>query len=156
MHFFSVRLYAQNENKDNDGDFKTLFSKIESHGGYCAFAINYAELNIAPGNISDAIVIGGKGAWIANHWFALGGGAMLADTYHMHDQYDNTNYNNTLDQDQFFIIEPGLELELNLVRYCRIAFGGYYRFTSGIDLAGVKKDALNGFSAGITLKFGYF
>jgi len=64
--------------------------------------------------------------------------------------------------DLFIIIKPGVELELNLLKFIRLNLGAYYRMTSEVKL----KDAndvqifddkmLNGLSYGITLKFGKF
>ncbi len=56
----------------------------------------------------------------------------------------------------YFLIEPGIELEINVVRFFRLAIGGYYRFTSNIQLYDTPQDVLNGWSAGVTLKFGKF
>lgn len=56
----------------------------------------------------------------------------------------------------YFVFEPGLEIEINVVRFFRLAIGGYYRFTSNINLYDTPQDVLNGWSAGVTLKFGKF
>jgi hypothetical protein len=56
----------------------------------------------------------------------------------------------------YFVFEPGLEIEINVVRFFRLALGGYYRFTSNINLYDTPQDVLNGWSAGVTLKFGKF
>lgn len=63
-----VSLTAQ-ENKD---EMRTLFKKSESgkgisHGGYGSFSIGYSQIDG-----KDAIQLGGRAAWIANHRFALG------------------------------------------------------------------------------------
>ncbi len=36
--------------------------------------------------------------------------------------------------DAFIIIQPGIEAELNVTRFFRFALGGYYRYTSNIDI----------------------
>ena len=56
----------------------------------------------------------------------------------------------------YSLVEPGIELEINVVRFFRLAIGGYYRFTSNISLYDTSPDVLNGWSAGVTLKFGKF
>ncbi len=83
-----------------------------------------------------------------------GGGAMLTDSHHSHTQ--DPEYYFMDDQDNFFIVEPGIEAELNVFKHFRLAAGAYYRFTNGVYLLGVKKNALDGFSAGVSLKFGIF
>jgi hypothetical protein len=60
------------------------------------------------------------------------------------------------DSEAFFVVEPGAEIELNITRFFRFSLGAYYRYTSNIDLLNTPKDALNGFSFGVNLKFGKF
>lgn len=60
------------------------------------------------------------------------------------------------DSETFLIAEPGVELEMNVARYFRFSLGGYYRYTSEIDLMNTDSDVLNGFSFGVNFKFGKF
>lgn len=66
------------------------------------------------------------------------------------------NEYNVEDSETFLVIEPGLEMEMNITRYFRFSLGGYYRYTSGIDLMETESDVLNGFSFGVNFKFGKF
>lgn len=80
--------------------------------------------------------------------------------------YDNEfedDYNTeAIDADSYFILEPGIELEFNLIRYFRISLFASRAFTSNInldELAGdkpISKDALEDFKFGATFKFGVF
>jgi hypothetical protein len=56
----------------------------------------------------------------------------------------------------FFVAEASVEVEFNLVRFFRLAVFGSYRFTSDIIMANTPVDALRGWSAGMTFKFGSF
>lgn len=58
--------------------------------------------------------------------------------------------------DGFFIIEPGVEVEVNMLRYFRLSLGAYCLYTSPVDLYDMPEDALNGFNVGVTFKFGSF
>lgn len=60
------------------------------------------------------------------------------------------------DTETFLILEPGVELELNVLRFFRLAFGMSYRMTTDINLIDTRPDVLNGVAAGITFKFGKF
>ncbi len=60
------------------------------------------------------------------------------------------------DAESFLVIEPGVEIEMNITRYFRFSLGGYYRYTSEIDLMDTESDVLNGFSFGVNFKFGKF
>lgn len=56
----------------------------------------------------------------------------------------------------FFVAEAGIELEFNLVRFFRLAIFGSYRYTPDINMIFAEPDALRGWSAGMTFKFGSF
>jgi len=86
------------------------------------------------------------------------GGIVHADEYH-HDRYYDDYYGHRdyiNDSEAFFVLEPGVELELNLLRFFRVSLGGYYRYTSQIDLYDTPSDVLHGFSYEIAFKFGKF
>lgn len=71
--------------------------------------------------------------------------------------YDNENFDLFVeDAAGYFVVEPGLEIEFNIVRFFRFAIGGYYRFTSHIQLYDTPENVLNGWSVGMSLKFGKF
>ncbi|MFC2129120.1 hypothetical protein ACFLRR_04545, partial [Bacteroidota bacterium] len=78
------------------------------------------------------------------------------------ENWDEDWYKKLEDRDNFIFIEPGVELEFNLVKFCRLSLGVYYKHTSGIDLnyeAGMQisdPNLLNGLSGGFSLKFGKF
>ncbi len=67
------------------------------------------------------------------------------------------------DSDQYWVFEPGIEVEMNLLRFLRLAVGGYYRCSSKIHLTYenggdpiLPGKVLNGFSFGLKLRFGKF
>ena len=93
-------------------------------------------------------------------FFGVGGVA-----YTTVDKYDNDHWGNDWDDDDdyyvedwdaFFIFKPGVEVEMNVLKFFRLGFGGYYNFTTDIDVMETKKDAIQGWEAGISLKFGVF
>jgi hypothetical protein len=55
-----------------------------------------------------------------------------------------------------FVIEPGIDAEINIHKNFRIGLGVYYRIVSGVDYADLTNTDLNGISGQITLKFGAF
>jgi len=60
------------------------------------------------------------------------------------------------DEDAFAVVEPGVEIELNMLKCFRIAAGVSYRYTSEIRLINTRTDVLNGLAGSLTLKFGKF
>lgn len=78
---------------------------------------------------------------------------------------DTRNYNSGFQQDEagFFIIEPGVELQINVLPFMRVAFGGRYKITSDINLNYrisnnriANSGLLRAPSANISFKFGRF
>ena len=70
------------------------------------------------------------------------------------------NANFVEDYEAFLIIEPGVEIELNLTRFMRVGFGTTYRYPTSFDVGQISGSAdtesLRGFTYNITFKFGSF
>ena len=113
-------------------------------GGYGGLLIEPIIGARHPVHVSIPIVIGAGGVAYVKHYH-----------YGHGDDY-NYNYDYSDDASAFFVIEPGLEIEFNMVKFMRVALGGYYRYTSNLSLADTESDVLNGFTFGMTLKFGKF
>lgn len=60
------------------------------------------------------------------------------------------------DVDAFFVIEPGVDLEFNLVKMVKLGLGVSYRYTSDITLPETSKDAMRSFNANMSIKIGVF
>ncbi|MDR1171171.1 MAG: hypothetical protein LBL24_01820 [Bacteroidales bacterium] len=82
-------------------------------------------------------------------------------SYEMYDTSDAAN--RVENSDGFWVFEPGLELELNLMKFIRIAVGGYYRYCGNVNLYYengsekiVPSNILNNFSVSVRLRFGKF
>lgn len=73
--------------------------------------------------------------------------------YSHDDRYDHWH---EYDHDLFFVVEPAVELEFNVVRFFRTSAYASYRFTSDIELYDTDSDVLRGFNFGMTFKFGKF
>ena len=111
-------------------------------GGYGGFFVEPVIAPFFPVHVSFPIMIGGGGLVLnENTW---------------HDYNWDYDYYEPYDWDSYFVFEPGIEIELNVVRFFRVAFGANYRFTSNMHMAYVPKDMMNGFGANMTLKFGKF
>jgi hypothetical protein len=83
--------------------------------------------------------------------FGIGGVALVEDS-----GWGNQYYNYNSEADVYLVLEPAIELELNLTKFMRMAAFASYRFTSEIELAGIDKDVLNGWNVGMTFKLGKF
>ncbi|MCX6305490.1 MAG: hypothetical protein NT040_11030 [Bacteroidetes bacterium] len=69
---------------------------------------------------------------------------------------DNGNCHNTLDTDAFFVFEPGVRAEVNILKFMRLNAGISYRYAGGLELIHTSGDLMNNFTATVGLKFGKF
>jgi hypothetical protein len=76
----------------------------------------------------------------------IGGGSV---SYHR-------NWYEYTDPDFFFVMEPELDIELNVSRYLRIGVGGSYRWINGIQYSELSNRSMSGPAAVLTFKFGSF
>ncbi|MDD4143699.1 MAG: hypothetical protein PHN68_03590 [Prolixibacteraceae bacterium] len=60
------------------------------------------------------------------------------------------------ENDIFFIVEPAMDVELNLTNFLRTALSLSYRFTSNVELTGKAPDVLKGWHLGLIFKLGKF
>jgi hypothetical protein len=109
-------------------------------GGYGGLVIEPILMPRFPVHLSFPILIG------------AGGVAYVDPNYGSHNNYDW----HAIDSDAFLVIEPGVELELNLIKYFRVAFAVTYRHTEDVSLINSDPDVLDGFNFGMTFKFGKF
>ena len=180
-----------------------------THGGFGGPVVKYVQIKGEPG-----VLVGGRGGWIINHIFVLGGGgyglandilaytppvpAVLGvDPYSRYinfgygglemeyiiqsdrilhftvytligaggisyrDEYwnglnsiDDGNYDSP--SDAFFILEPAVNIEINVISFMRVCGGISYRFISGVNLDNLRNKDFAGPSGVLTLKFGKF
>ena len=194
------------EKLKEDYQMQTLFgsNKKLAHGGYLGTTVAGTKLND-----EDAILVGGRLAWIIDHRFALGlAGSGLTNTINVDDiaegeqlqlsmgygglllepiiasrspihmsfpviigaggvGFNNASYSyynsntqtwerNFNESDAFFIVEPGAEVEINVLKFMRFAVGASYRFVNGVNLEKLDQNKLNGLSVGATFKLGFF
>ncbi len=78
----------------------------------------------------------------------IGGGALMLRERNFEDVKDEVG--------RYFVLEPGINAELNITSFFRIAAGVNYRFTSGISDFGFSDSDFSGFNGVLTFKFGGF
>jgi hypothetical protein len=77
----------QEKQKQDPGNVQTLFDPHSGSGGYGAFTIGYTQINS-----KDAILMGGRGAWVIGHGFGLGLGGYGFINDPTYDPVDDLNY----------------------------------------------------------------
>ncbi|MBC8342801.1 MAG: hypothetical protein ISR55_05310 [Bacteroidetes bacterium] len=61
-----------------------------------------------------------------------------------------------LERSSFFVVEPGIDLELNLLKWIRFGVGMSYRYVYGSNLLSLTDGEMSGLSMNFSFKFGYF
>lgn len=113
------------------------------------------------GMILEPIIFAGKPIHISIPVFVGVGGVNYHERllYNYDYNYEDLLYNT----EAFFVVEPGIDIEINVVKFFRLALWAKYRFTSDVDMyyAGTAdriapRYFMQGFSTGVTFKFGKF
>jgi hypothetical protein len=116
------------------------YPKAYFEGGYGGVYVEYIMAPHKLVHLSFPLLVGG-------------GGVFLSDT--PTPNLENPNLN-IIASDVIFVVEPGVEIELNVIRFMRFTAGVTYRYCSGLELPNIDSKAFNGFAATVSLKFGNF
>jgi hypothetical protein len=111
-------------------------------GGYGGLKMEFKVWPTSPVHLSFPILIGG--------------GGMAFNTSYYHDHNYNYDNGNTIDSDGFFVVEPGVMVELNLLKFMRLDAGISYRYAPDLDLIYTSSGLINNFNVNLSLKFGKF
>jgi hypothetical protein len=89
----------------------------------------------------------------------IGSGYMYYSPSH---HYNSTTHSNhdwqyiKISRDYFFVVEPGVRVEFNIVKIIRVGLGISYRYTPDLDLINTSPDLINQFTGELNLRFGKF
>jgi len=119
-----------------------LRRKSSLHMGYGGLLIEPMIAYRSPVHVSLPLIVGA-------------GGVGYSYNSRFPESIDQLEYRED-DVQAFFVVEPGIELEFNVLPLLRLGIGASYRYTSDIDLPATAKDALHGFNAGFSVKVGRF
>jgi hypothetical protein len=92
----------------------------------------------------------------------IGFGSMdYTSSYHHNDSIFVNNsfkefHHNSISSDQFFVIEPGVRLEFNMLKHLRIGLGISYRYSPDFDLKNTSSSLINQFTARLSIRLGKF
>lgn len=113
---------------------------LNVYGGYGGLLIGGIIKPREIVHITIPVLIGAGGVEITDRNFFLG----FADN------------EQTIESSAFFVVEPGIQIELNVTRFFRIGLGGSYRFVEGIDLVNFRDGDMIGYNGEISFSFGGF
>ena len=134
---------------DNQFDGLEPEKPLNLYGGYGGILLGYMISSLEVVHVNFPVLIGA-------------GGMEVSDREEFRDL---TNPPHNLDprifrieSSAFFVVEPGVEVELNVTRFFRIALGTSYRFTQGVDLPRnqIGDEDISGWTGNLSFKFGGF
>ncbi len=125
-------------------DDSTRVIKIDM--GYGGVLLEYIAMPRKAVHLSFPVLIGAGGANLGARYY-VAQSEYLPEGVATYDYVENSG---------FFLVEPGVYLELNMTKFFRLTAGGTYRFVSGTDLQRLKDNNLSGFTFSFALKFGSF
>lgn len=112
------------------------------YGGYGGVKMEFRVLPSSPVHLNFPLMIGG--------------GGLVYNTWNWRHDDDNYFDGYTIDWDTFFVLEPGVMMEVNLLKFLRFDAGVSYRYAPGLDLVNTKSGFANNFNVNLSLKFGKF
>ncbi|MCZ4407231.1 hypothetical protein O3Q51_00315 [Cryomorphaceae bacterium 1068] len=124
---------------DKDNFYRDNLSVEFGYGGFFIEPVFFDQKVV---HFSVPVLIGGGWAGLSN----------LTDAYDR--SYPNDVY--LVDESIFFVLEPGINMEVNLVKYVKLTLGGSYRYVSGSDLRNIEDSDLSGLSFGAGIRVGWF
>lgn len=140
-HRFTIGLAGYGIASDLKYPDKYSIESVNLVGGYGGLLLEPVFAPNYPVHVSFPVIIGAGGmAYVSSYY----------DDYH--DDWDGEVYSS----DAFFVLEPGVEIEFNMVRFMRLCIGASYRYTSTLDLYNTPPDIFDGFNYGLSFKFGKF
>jgi hypothetical protein len=125
-------------------DINKTWQSANLYGGYGGLLVEFTVIPRSVVHVSFPVLIGGGGLTY-----------MYRPEYV--NQYDWSGLQ-SVDWDAFFVVQPGVKVEFNIVKFFRIGVGVSYRYTPDLDLQQDKTTNLiiNQFNANLSLKFGKF
>ena len=114
-------------------------------GGYGGLLVEYTLFPQAPVHVTFPVLIGG------------GGASYVSDKEYLEwdeDEWDTEHC--VIDDDVFFVVEPGVRAEINLLKFMKLNAGISYRFVDGLQMVNTSDNMMNNFNATVGLKFGKF
>jgi hypothetical protein len=114
-------------------------------GGYGGLLIEYTLFPKSPVHLTFPVLIGGGGSSYVSE-----------DETFVWDEDEWDDCHQVIDTDVFFVIEPGVRAEINLLKFMKLNAGISYRFVDGLQMVNTSESMMNNFNATVGLKFGKF
>ena len=91
-------------------------------------------------------------------YMLVGAGGISNSVYEEDDYeyYDDNNHYNHIEDDAVWVVEPALNVTLNVTSFFRVSAGAGYRYVGGANLTGTSNSDLSNTTFNLTFRFGKF
>ena len=146
-HHFSLGLAGQGWCNRNGMYYSDITDTAGAYleGGYGGLLLAYTLFPQAPVHVTFPVIIGAGGA-----------SYVTEKEYYEWDEDEWDENHAVIDDDAFFVVEPGIMAEVNLLKFMKLNAGISYRFVDGLQLVNTSDNMMNNFNATVGLKFGKF
>ncbi len=146
-HNFTIGLTGRGWTNRNGMYYQNVTDTAGAYleGGYGGLLLEYTLFPKSTVHVTFPVLIGGGGATY-----------IIDQKYEDLEDHDYNTCHETLDTDGFFVIEPGVRAEVNILKFMRLNAGISYRYVGGLDLINTSTNLMNNFTASVGLKFGKF
>lgn len=118
---------------------------IDINMGYGGLLLEYILFPKKAIHLSFPLIIGAGGA-------SLSAKKNIDNTLNPNE----ISINDPVENSGYFLLEPGMHVELNMAKFFRLSAGANYRYITGADLDRLSSNDLSGLNFSLTLKFGGF
>ena len=115
-------------------------------GGYGGLLLEYTLFPQSKVHLSFPLLIGCGAISSAHHEYN-------SDTVIVQNEGSHHNFSH---MEHFFVLEPGVKLEFNVIKLMRVGLGISYRYSPGHDHLYTSPDMLNQLTGKISIRFGKF
>jgi len=131
-----------------------LANDIEAN--YIDSTNDHLMLNMGYGGVMLGYILNSDDIVHFTGGFLVGGGGISFREGNWYDHEFDYNYGSRYGNDVFLVVEPQVNVELNITKWFRVTGGASYRFISGVDFHGLTDKDLAGPSGVVMFKFGKF
>jgi len=144
-HFFSIGLAGSITANVNNLYYQNVQDTMNAYfvGGYGGVRMEFTVFPKFPVHFSFPLLIGG------------GSSAYLHKYNNLHNGSNNGDYE-VIEWNTFFVLEPGIRAEVNILKFMRFWIGGTYRWVPNYQLMKTSGDFMSNFNISAGLKFGKF
>lgn len=138
--------HTENLLDGNDNMVNDSIRSLKIGMGYGGVLIEYILMPQKPVHFSFPLIIGAGGANV---------GSNINNQTTNGTSQNWTSYE-SVESSSFFIVEPGVNVELNLTKFMRLSCGANYRLVTGTNLLRLNDSDFSGLAFNFALKFGVF